>query len=90
MLIFGAVALTALTGVASTAAGGRSEAAVGAGAGSAPSLPTTIAEAEARYAETAHKCRLLSVAAVRDECLREAKRALDRDLERLKRGSAPV
>lgn len=62
---------------------------VGAGAGEAdaPGRPRTPAEATAQHAETVRKCRLLSVAAVRDECLREAQRTLERELERLRRGA---
>lgn len=49
--------------------------------------PRTLAEATAQHAETVRKCRLLSVAAVRDECLREAQRTLEREFERLRRSA---
>ena len=44
----------------------------------------TLAQAAADHAETVRKCRLLTVAAVRDECLREAQRTLEREQARLK------
>jgi hypothetical protein len=57
------------------------------GTGSAPdqAVPATEAEARRVFAETARKCRQLQVAAVRDECLRQAQRDLDRELQRLSR-----
>ena len=60
---------------------------IGGPAGSA--TPRTLAEAEARYAETVRKCGQLSVAAVREECLREAARTLERDRSRLRDGGRP-
>ena len=56
---------------------------VGAGRPAVPERPPTVAAAQAEHAETVRKCRLLSVAAVRDECLRQAQRTLDGELLRL-------
>ena len=66
-------------------AGSRVEVGVGGpGDSKAPGLPRTLAQAAADHAETVRKCRLLTVAAVRDECLREAQRTLEREQARLK------
>ncbi len=56
---------------------------VGAAGSAVPERPPTVAAAQAEHAETVRKCRLLSVAAVRDECLRQAQRTLDGELLRL-------
>lgn len=55
-----------------------------AGAAPEPAPPETEAEARNVYAERARKCRQLPTAAVRDECLRQAQRDLDRELQRLR------
>jgi len=60
----------------------------GAGSAHEPTPPATEAEARRAFAETASKCRQLQTAAVRDECLRQAQRDLDRELQRLRRGPA--
>lgn len=56
----------------------------GTGQASQSSRPTTVAEARAAYDETVRKCDALTIASVRAECLRQAKRQLDLELERLR------
>ena len=60
----------------------------GTGSTHEPTPPATEAEARGVFAETASKCRQLQTAAVREECLRQAQRDLDRELQRLRHGSA--
>lgn len=60
---------------------------VGVGGPGEARRPNTPAEAAADHAETVRKCRLLSVKAVREECMRQAQRTLEQELERLRRGS---
>jgi hypothetical protein len=66
---------------------GASGARVGVGGPGESRRPGTLAEAAADHAETVRKCRLLSVKAVREECLRQAQRTLEQALERLHRGT---
>jgi hypothetical protein len=61
----------------------------GIGSAPEPAVPATEAEARRVFAETARKCRQLQVAAVRDECLRQAQRDLDRQLQRLRQAVRP-
>jgi len=61
----------------------------GTGAPGPASLPRTLTEAAAQHAETVRKCAELPVAAVRQECLREAKRVLDREVARLRAAGPP-
>jgi hypothetical protein len=88
-LMIGALALVADLHLGAPAAASQRpaaapvEAQTGVG-GATPTRPGTIAQAEAQYAETARKCQSLSLAAVRDECLREARRTLDGEIARLK------
>ena len=56
---------------------------VGAGGPAVPQRPRTVSAAHAEHTETLRKCQQLSVAAVRDECQRQAKRTLDGELARL-------
>ena len=86
--------LALLTGCAqacdtSGGAYGASGPATGTGGPGESVPPRTLAEAEARFAQTVDKCRQLSVAAVREECLREAARTLERDRSRLREGGRP-
>lgn len=60
---------------------------VGVGGPGQSRRPGTPAEAVADHAQTVRKCRLLSVKAVREECLRQARRTLEQELERLRRGT---
>ena len=78
-------------GASFVAAGAARPAAPQAGTGApAPaSLPRSVAEAEAQHAETVRKCAELPVAAVRGECLREAKRTLERETARLRTAGPP-
>ena len=48
------------------------------GENDAPRQPASLAEAEADHAETLRKCGLLQVAAVREECERNAAATLQR------------
>lgn len=61
----------------------------GTGSAPEPAAPATEAEARRVYAETVRKCSQLQVAAVRDECLRQAQRDLDRELQRLQQAGPP-
>lgn len=54
-----------------------------ASAGDTPRQPASLAEAEADYAETMRKCRLLQLAAVRAECERQAASTLQQQRMRL-------
>ena len=56
---------------------------VGTGGSAVPERPKTVAAALAEHTETVRKCQQLSVAAVRDECQRQAQRTLDGELARL-------
>ena len=62
---------------------GASAMQVGAGGPAVPQRPRTVSAAHAEHTETLRKCQQLSVAAVRDECQRQAKRTLDGELARL-------
>lgn len=72
-----------VSSVAASASGPQ----VGAAGPDAPGRSKTLAEVEADYTETVRKCRLLNVAAVRDECLRQAQRTLDHERARLRRAA---
>ena len=56
---------------------------VGVGRPAVAERPRTAAAAQAEHTETVRKCHQLSVAAVRDECLRQAQRTLNGELARL-------
>ncbi len=58
--------------------------ATGTGRAADDNRPATVAEARAAYDETVRKCDALTIASVRAECLRQAKRQLDLELERLR------
>jgi len=89
-----ALALLGLLGLAAAPPGMSSALpppATGSGVGggaSPPDVPRTEAEARSLHDDTVRKCRLLGVKAVRDECLREADRNLQRNLDRLNNAGA--
>jgi hypothetical protein len=63
---------------------------VGTGEHGSAARPATLAAAKAQYAETVRKCGELTVAAVRVECLRQARRVLELESARLRAAGAPA